>query len=163
MCILSVFTCSNGQECLTQILPHTNRIYVWDLKLPNSHNVWMYVIVWECESITFPAGSYAAGVGHGARPSVGKVRFDHARLSAIPLCLLLYLLQRQRSRRWWVERRWGGMVGDIDSNKARMRKDRRGELVPHIMTRSKKLYGLYGYDRLLLMNCVLTKTNVHDD
>lgn len=51
-------------------------------------------MVCDCETSTFPAGSDAQ-VRHGARPSIGKVRFDHACLSAISFGLFLYLLQRQ--------------------------------------------------------------------
>lgn len=52
----------------------------------------------ECKGGTFLAGS-DAGLGHGAGPPVGEVRLDHGGLSAIPLCVFLYLLQRQRQRR----------------------------------------------------------------
>lgn len=45
-----------------------------------------------CELSTFTCRAYA-GVGHGAGPAIGKVRFNHACLSSIPLPLFLYLLQ----------------------------------------------------------------------
>lgn len=52
----------------------------------------------ERERGTFLAGS-DAGFRHGAGPPVGEVRLDHTGLSAIPLYIFLYLLQRQRRRR----------------------------------------------------------------
>lgn len=51
----------------------------------------------ERERGTFLAGS-DAGFRDGAGPPVGEVRLDRASLAAIPLCVFLYLLQRQRRK-----------------------------------------------------------------
>lgn len=90
VCML-LFTCQNGEECLTQILRHTNRIDAEHLKLPKPE--YMKPSEHEGERGTFLAGS-DAGFRHRAGPSIGEVRLDHASLSAIPLCVFLYLLQR---------------------------------------------------------------------
>lgn len=82
-----------GEECSTQILGHTNRIDAEHLKLPSPE--YMKASEHECEHGTFLAGP-DAGFRHGAGPPVGEVRLDHAGLSAIPLCIFLYLLQRRR-------------------------------------------------------------------
>lgn len=106
---VGLFTCQNGEERSTQILRHTNRIDAEHLKLPSPE--YMTASERECERRTFLAGS-DAGFRHGAGPPVGKVRLDHASLSAIPLCIFLYLLKKAEVE----EEVSGGGKEDIESH-----------------------------------------------
>lgn len=67
----------------------------------------------EGERGTFLAGS-DAGFRDGAGPPVGELRLDHASLAAIPLCVFLYLLQRQRRKRGELDKMSeGGVRGNF--------------------------------------------------
>lgn len=70
-----------------------DRIDAEHLKPPGPER--MKASVHGCERGTFLSGS-DAGFRLGAGPPVGQVRLHHTGLSAIPLCVFLYLLQGQR-------------------------------------------------------------------